>query len=171
MTRLIRRLLCSSSSGVGHGGKNTGTVMGLTKNADGKSRLSNDEKEAEADTSFEVLSLLQKNKNNSHRFSIRHIRNSYDSDSYIDQKAEADNDDEEKNKHKAPQHRRYLMYPTVGAGSPSQRYKMNQSQRLNKAVVNTNKVIIIIIIITIIIIIIIITIIIIIIIISIKWKN
>ena len=118
--------------------KNDGLIMGLTKKADGSNRISSDEQEAEADTSFEVLTLLQKNKDN-RRFNIRHIRNAYDSDSYIDQKAEADIDDEETNKHKAPQHRRYLTFPTISSGTPTQRYKMNQTQRLNKAVVNTNK--------------------------------
>ena len=118
--------------------KNDGLIMGLTKKADGSNRISSDEQEAEADTSFEVLTLLQKNKDN-RRFNIRHIRNAYDSDSYIDQKADADIEDGETNKHKAPQHRRYLTFPTISSGTPTQRYKMNQTQRLNKAVVNTNK--------------------------------
>ena len=127
-----KRLLSDSNN------KIDGLIMGLTKKADGTNRISSDEEEAVGDSSFEVLSLLQKNKDN-RRFNIRHIRNAYDSDSYIDQKAEADVDDEETNKHKAPQHRRYLTFPTVSSGTPIQRYKMNQTQRLNKAVVNTNK--------------------------------
>lgn len=119
--------------------KNDGLIMGLTKKADGSNRISSDEQEAEADTSFEVLTLLQKNKDN-RRFNIRHIQNAYDSDSYIDQKADADIEDGETNKHKAPQHRRYLKLSNLSSDTPTQRYKMNETtQRLNKAVVNTNK--------------------------------
>jgi len=100
--------------------------MGLAKRADGSNRITIDENDVHADTSFEVLTLLQKNTDNSRHLNIRHIL--------------PDNEKEETNKH-ATQHRRY---PTLSLDNPTiatttQQYKMNQTQRLNKAVVNTNK--------------------------------
>ena len=117
--------------------KNDKLVFGLLKNSQGDDRIkTDDEAELDANTSFEVLSLLQKNKD-SRRFSIRHRRTDCDDD-YINRKDEIDKEEEEI-KHKAPQHRRYLVHPTIGPGTPYQRDKMKQSQRMNKAAVNTVK--------------------------------
>jgi hypothetical protein len=116
--------------------KNKDLIFGLTKNSMGKNRIKIDElEELNADTSFEVISLLQKNKDN-RRFNIRHRRSNYDDD-YIHRKDEIDK--EEELKHRVPQHRRYLVHPTIGAGTPFQREKMKQNQRVSRAAANTVK--------------------------------
>jgi len=103
-------------------------IMGLANKADELNRISLDEQDA----SFAILSLSQKNKGN-RRSNIRHIRNVYDSNSRIDQKPEVDIV-EETNNLKAPD---YLKLPTMSSGV--HQYKTNQTQRLNKAVVDSSK--------------------------------
>ena len=118
--------------------KNKDLIFGLTKNSMGKNRIKIDElEELNADTSFEVISLLQKNKDNNRRFNIRHRKSNYDDD-YIQRKDEIDKEEDEL-KHRVPQHRRYLVHPTIGAGTPFQREKMKQNQRVSRAAVNTVK--------------------------------
>lgn len=123
MTRIRARSFQFISKRLLSDSNNKDTIMGLYKKADGSNRITSDEQDA----SFVVLSLLQKNNDNT-RFNIRHIRNSC-----MYQKPEA-NMDEEVNNLKAPQ---YLKLPTTS--SDAHRCKTNQMQRLNKAVVNTCK--------------------------------
>lgn len=79
---------------------------------------------------FEVLAL--RHKSNS-RISLRHVK------SYKDSMNDKDEGGNNEDKHKSPQHRRFLTYPKVGYGTPSERRKMNDSSKLNRAATLAHK--------------------------------
>lgn len=74
-----------------------------------------------AGANIEVLALTLKNKN---RFSIRHVNHEC---------GIKEDEDDVQEKVKAPQHRRYLTYPSVGEGNPYQRERAFHRQQLDRA--------------------------------------
>lgn len=71
--------------------------------------LGDDEFAREADTGFEVMALLHKNKTAQQRFNIKHFRDG----ELVSESDKAAAEEEEGEKHLAPQHRRFLSHPKV----------------------------------------------------------
>lgn len=124
LLRVTRRLL--SSGPVGDGNKEI--VLALKKR-EGQG-LEQDESERRADVNVDVLSLLHKS---NVRFTLSHQRGKKGNEAEQEEEAEED-------KHYAPQHRRFLTYPKVkDSGSPSQREKVDNRMRLDRAVSSAHK--------------------------------
>jgi hypothetical protein len=81
---------------------------------------------ADADASFEILSVMHKS---NARFSLRQLKG----------EEELEEDDPNREKHYAPQHRRFLTHPKVGPGTPANREKISNSSRLDRAASVANK--------------------------------
>jgi hypothetical protein len=75
---------------------------------------------ADADASFEILSVMHKS---NARFNLRQLKG----------EEELEEDDPNREKHYAPQHRRFLTHPKVGPGTPANREKVSNSVRLDRA--------------------------------------
>ena len=126
--RFARRLL---SSGPVISEVNKEIVLALKKR-EGQG-LEQDESERRADVNVDVLSLLSKS---NVRFTLSHQRGKKGEEAAA---AEEEEEDDE-NKHYAPQHRRFLTFPKVkDSGSPSQREKVDNRMRLDRAVSNAHK--------------------------------
>ena len=88
----------------------------------------------EADTGFEVMALLHKNKTAQQRYNIKHFR-----DGELVSESDKAAEEEEGEKHLTPQHRRFLTHPKVGPGAPQKREKLSNSMRLDRAAAGAHK--------------------------------
>eukprot|EP00953_Heterococcus_sp_UTEX-ZZ885_P036062 18594-Heterococcus_DN1.PRE.1 len=83
--------------------------------------------EEQAEMNFEILAVMSKS---NARFSTRqHI---------ADENEDEEDSEQNDNKHLAPQHRRFLSHPQIGAGTPHDRAARNNKLRLSLAVSNSH---------------------------------
>ena len=120
----VRHLSVSSNTPVG--ASKNGFIIALKKQ-EGQGMVDEDR---EADTHIDILSLMHKS---NQRFTLSHSRDSKGA-------GKDETEEEDPDKLFAPQHRRYLTFPKVKqAGSLSKREKIDNQNRLDRAVSNAHK--------------------------------